>query len=162
MFCMLLFNFVNYAFLFLCYVYSVLCLYIYYYYYYYYYVPFWIFCCIVLFCTLFLCRCVLYCCHRVSTQLQLSNISYHIIPYHIKSIITAFRRSTKLLSSGLNSLGLKIKELFSCEYLLPTGICDLTQRDLQEKSFIPNGLEFYALLIIQYFTSSDRNITFAL
>ena len=39
---------------------------------------------IVLFYVLFVCKCVLYCCHRVPTQLQL-NISYHIISYHIIS-----------------------------------------------------------------------------
>ena len=50
------------------------------------YVLFWIFCFIVLFCVLFVCKCVLYYCHRVLTQLQLTNISYHItshiISYH--------------------------------------------------------------------------------
>ena len=43
------------------------------------YVMFCIFCFIVLFCVLFMCKCVPYYCHRVSTQMQLSNISYRII-----------------------------------------------------------------------------------
>jgi len=33
---------------------------------------------IVLFCILFVCKCILYYCHWVSTQLQLTNRSYHI------------------------------------------------------------------------------------
>ena len=35
--------------------------------------------CLVSFCVLFVCNCVLYFCHRVTTQLQLTNISYHIL-----------------------------------------------------------------------------------
>jgi hypothetical protein len=42
------------------------------------YVPFWVFCFIVLFCVLFVCKCVLYYCHRLATQLQVTNISYNI------------------------------------------------------------------------------------
>ena len=58
---MLLFNFVNYVILLLCLFIAIVI-----------YVPFCVFCFIVLFCILFFCKCVLYCCHRVSTQLQLT------------------------------------------------------------------------------------------
>jgi hypothetical protein len=63
-FCVLLFDFVNYVFLLLC-----LCILIVMY------VLFCIFCFIVSFCVLLVCKCVLYCCYRVATQLQLTNIS---------------------------------------------------------------------------------------
>jgi len=65
MFCVLLYNFVNYILLML-----YLCILIVIY------VPFYVLCFILLFCILFVCKCVLYYCHRVSTQLQLTNISY--------------------------------------------------------------------------------------
>ena len=71
MFCKILFNFVNYVFLLLWL--SILIVM---------YVLFCVFCFIVLSYVLFVCKCVLYYCHRVSTQLQLTNISYHIISYH--------------------------------------------------------------------------------
>ena len=56
--------------------------------------------CFVSFCVLCVCKCVLYFCHRVRTQLQL-NISYtisyhiscHIIPYHIIYRIISYRIS---------------------------------------------------------------------
>ena len=74
MFCMFLFHFVNYVFLL-----SYLCILIFvmfmYFYCYVYSVLVCIFCFIVLFCVLFVCKCVLYYCHRVSTQLQLTCIS---------------------------------------------------------------------------------------
>jgi len=69
-FYMLLFNFVNYVFLLLCILIDSLSILIVMH------VPFWVFFLIVLFCILFVCKCVLYCCHRVSTQLHLTNISY--------------------------------------------------------------------------------------
>ena len=79
MICMPLFNFVNYVLLLLC-----LCILIVMY------VPFCIFCFIVFFCVLFVYKCVLYYCHRVSTQLQLTNISHHIISYPIISYTISY------------------------------------------------------------------------
>jgi len=38
---------------------------------------FYLFCFIVFFCVLFVCKCVMYHCHRVSTYSQLTNISYN-------------------------------------------------------------------------------------
>jgi len=75
MFRKLLFDVVNYVFLLLCLCTRILIVM---------YVLFCTFCFIVLFCVLFVWKCVQCYCHRVSTQLQLTTISsYHIISYHI-------------------------------------------------------------------------------
>ena len=96
MFCKLLFNFVNYVFLLLC-----LCILIVMY------VLFWVFCFIVLFRLLFVCKCVLYCCHRASTQLQLTNI---II------IISLCRLFILIFLIQTMSLGNTVLQLFCCYY----------------------------------------------
>ena len=79
MFCMLLFSFVNYVFYFYIYIFflSCLCILIVMY------VPFCVFCFTVLFCVMFVCKCVQYYCHRVSTQLQSTKYNYL---YRIKAI----------------------------------------------------------------------------
>ena len=48
---------------------------------------------IVLLYVLFVCKYVLYYCHWLSTQLQLSNVSYHIISNHLSYHIISYRLS---------------------------------------------------------------------
>jgi len=57
------------------------------------YVLFCVFCFILLSYVLFVCKCVLYYCHWVLTQLQSTNISYHHITYHIYHVISTRNRS---------------------------------------------------------------------
>jgi hypothetical protein len=52
----------------------------------------------VFLCIVFVCKRVLYYCHRVATQLQLTNISYHIYQYHIISYIMSHHISLYLIS----------------------------------------------------------------
>jgi hypothetical protein len=66
------------------------------------YTIFCVFCFIVLFCILFVCKCILYYCHRVSTQLQLTNISYHI-SYRIVSHHTTPHHTTSYIISYMVS-----------------------------------------------------------
>ena len=49
------------------------------------------------------CKCVLYYCHRVATQLQLTNISYHFISYHVVySVIYHRKRSANMTDRSTN------------------------------------------------------------
>jgi hypothetical protein len=77
MFCGLLFYFVNYVFLLLC-LYILIVMY----------VPFCAFHFTVLFCVLFVCKCVLYYCHRVSTQLQLTKKYIYIYISYLMPEVT--------------------------------------------------------------------------
>jgi len=87
MFCTFLFNFVNCLFLFLC-----LCIFIVIFIYSY---CFFMFCSgyfvsLCCFCVLFVCKRTLYCCHLLSNQFQLTNISYHIVSYFIYQLHDLF------------------------------------------------------------------------
>ena len=76
------YNFVNYVFFLLCYVFLLLhlCILIVLH------VPLRVFCFIVLFCVLLVCKCVLYYSYQMSTQLQFNK---YIIPYRINGYANA-------------------------------------------------------------------------
>jgi len=46
------------------------------------------------YCVLFVCKCVPYCCHLLTTQLQLMNISYPIISCHVISFLQSVVQSS--------------------------------------------------------------------
>ena len=66
------------------------------------YVPFWVLCFIVLFCVLFFVKCVLYYCHRVSTQLLLTNISYHIVSNNFNCPFLVYKLNSVMMETCLN------------------------------------------------------------
>jgi hypothetical protein len=92
MYCMLSFNFVNYVFL-LCLcilivMYALLC----------------IFHFIVSFCLLFVCKCVLYYCRRVSIQLQLTNVSISLSIWQCRLIlgVQLYKHTVEVLTRFFN------------------------------------------------------------
>jgi hypothetical protein len=69
---------------------------------------------IVSFYVFFVCKCVLYYCHRVATQLQLTNISCHIIHAHCLSCFYS-----KRITLDLSLIYHKVKVLRHCS--VPNG-----------------------------------------
>jgi hypothetical protein len=95
MFCMLLSNFVNYVFILLGLCILIMCMY---FFYVYVFLLLYVFCSVysvfaVLFYVLFACKCVLYFCHRVSTQLQSYIISYAMELMDINTVCTGYRNN---------------------------------------------------------------------
>ena len=73
---------------------------------------------IVLFCVLFVCKCVLYYCHRVSTKLQLTNISISIYIYIVVRAPQFERQWSRKLSSAtsVNNMTTGYRLSGSCTY----------------------------------------------
>jgi len=75
---------------------------------------------------LLLCICVLYYCYDVSTQLHLTNISYHIVSYHIiyhiiYRVITCYVTSlchfTSRLARHFTPLHVTARYVMSCQFM---------------------------------------------
>ena len=73
---------------------------------------------IVLFCVLLVSKCLLYCCHRVSTQLQFTNtgISYHIYHINITGVMYLFTFTSHMRVYDVNIN--RSAPTCTCEYVL--------------------------------------------
>ena len=63
------------------------------------------------FCVLFVCKFVLYYCHQVSTQLQLTNVSYHEKIFKIDKLKTGENKRKLLMCDGFSLT--KLKQIIS-------------------------------------------------
>ena len=73
---------------------------------------------IVLFCVLFVCKCVLYYCHRVATQLQLTNISISINKLGRKTKLWMLKVASQTMCCCAHELG-----GLSCHF---AAVCDFS------------------------------------
>ena len=93
----------------------------------------------VFFYVLFLCKCVLYYFHRVLTQLELTNISYRIILYHINLLgiweSMGFKGSRYLRRNKAHLLS-QLRTLSSASFLLfTTSLYEVTKSRLLKDGF---------------------------
>jgi hypothetical protein len=85
--------------------------------------------CFVSFCILFMCKCVLYCCHRVTTQLQLTNISYHIM-FRVADVTFMYSHTNcgPLSMNRLSELKMVSKNVAVFWNMIPFTLVDRSQR----------------------------------
>jgi len=99
------------------------------------------YCFTVLFCVLFVCKCVLYYCYRVSTQLHLTNISYQIIS-KLSQNVPGYRLQDIVLRTCVCSTGRKLmtgqnrntRRRTSSDATLPTSYAHGLARDIIQSS----------------------------
>jgi hypothetical protein len=99
-------------------------------------------------CALFACKCVLYYCHRLSTQLQLTNISYHMshhININITGVIYLFTFTSNLRVYDV-ILSRRNASTCTCEYVL------------ESVSFVGKKKSFRTMILLQCLVRHGRNV----